>query len=138
MSDYISKISELSSPTIYKRELLSGGEVSLTKVFPFSLEYEEFLEIPEELVQTHMSDLTLYIQELAKSLEIIDPESPSSEGWPLKGWTRIQEANNELVEWWSSFQYRKIREKEKAEAEALEQANLSEEEEEEDDDVSSA
>lgn len=126
MSEYFAVTKEGSIPILYGTDYLDTGESFSIKISPNTLSFKEFREIPDKVVDTHLHNLVFFIKSSVNHLTLIDPEDSSAAGWPLLGWDKIQEANNELIDWWSTFQYKKIMEKTELEIE-LEKAAESDE-----------
>lgn len=126
MSEYFAVNKEGSVPILYVKSYLDDGESFSVKVSPLALSFEDFREIPDEVVINHLDNLTSFIKSQAGDVSLVDPSDTQAGGWPLLGWDKIQEANTELIDWWSTFQYKKMVEKTEAEVE-LEKAAESDE-----------
>ena len=112
MENYVNLYNDGEAPFIVKKNEISSTETITEKILSVNLSYDDFCLIPDDVVTNHLNNLTSYIKQQSSSIELIDPGSPSSEGWPLLGWQKIQEANTELVDWWSKMQLKKIEERE--------------------------
>lgn len=126
MSEYFAVTKEGSVPILYGTDYLDDGESFSVKVSPHDLSFEEFKIIPDDVVVIHLNNLTSFIKSQAEKLALVDPNDSEAGGWPLHGWDKIQEANTELIDWWSTFQYKKMMEKTEAEIELEKAAESSE------------
>lgn len=126
MNKYFAVTKEDAVPILYGTDYLDSGESLSVKVSPNTLSFEEFREIPSDVVTLHIDNLVFFIKSCASTLTLVDPEDSGAGGWPLLGWDKIQEANTELIDWWSTLQYKNIIDKTEAEIE-LEKAAESDE-----------
>jgi hypothetical protein len=105
MISYVPNYEVGNKPYICKVFTASSGEEFHTAI-NFSNETER-AELPEEIILGHLDNILQYIENRSQSLEYIKlDEQVNMEPWPIKGWTDLQWANDELTVWWQYIYYK--------------------------------
>jgi hypothetical protein len=105
MISYMPNYEVGNKPYICKVFTASSGEEFHTAI-NFSNETER-KELSEETILGHLDNILTYINDRSDSLDYIKLDEPvNNEPWPLKGWTDLQWANEEISVWWHFLYYK--------------------------------
>ena len=105
MISYLPNYEVGNKPYICKVFTASSGEEFHTAMTFFN--ETERKELPEEVILGHLDNIIQYIKDRSDTLTYIKlDEQVNMEPWPIKGWTDLQWANDELTIWWQYSYYK--------------------------------
>ncbi len=105
MISYVPNYEVGNKPYICKVFTASSGEEFHTAI-NFSNETERE-ELSQETILGHLDNVITYINDRSDSLDYVKlDESLNNEPWPLKGWTDLLWANDEITVWWHYIYYK--------------------------------
>lgn len=105
MISYVANYEVGNKPYICKVFTASNGEEFHTSL-SFANE-EERKTFSAELIYEHLNNVLSYIRDESVNLAMIELDEPvGSNPWPIKGWEKLEWANNETILWWNEIYYR--------------------------------
>lgn len=102
--EYIAGYDGQSPPKLVKRLSAESGEV-----LEVPLSYansEEIDKISANVMYDHLRNLIQYIKDVSSTIYITERDDQQVESWPIKNWTKIEEAKNQAIEWWQIAYFR--------------------------------
>lgn len=106
MIEYVCEYIPGTQPALYK-QLTDGSEVLMRVALTPSNE-TELREVSSEIIRQHLDDYITYIRDLASSLYVTPEGYNPREGWPLVGWAKMSDANNQASLWWNYVEFREV------------------------------
>lgn len=107
MNNYSAEIFDGEAPKII-RTVFIEGQPDLSMMVNFN-DVSHVSGINDDVVVSHIDNLVSFIKKNAAEVELVGFREETGSGWPLKGWGAIQDANSELIGWWSVMQEREIK-----------------------------
>jgi hypothetical protein len=104
MTEYISKVEDGSKPRLVKKFTASSGETFTAEI---GLGVKDEIDIiSTEIIYSHLRNLIQYIKSCVESISVTEKDDNSPEAWPIKGWSDVEKAKLEILDWWEIAYYR--------------------------------
>lgn len=107
MNNYSAEFFNDEAPKII-RTVSTEGRPDLSIMVAFS-DTLYVSEIDDNIIVSHINNLVSFIKKTVGEVELVGFREETGFGWPLRGWGSVQDANSELVGWWSVMQEREIK-----------------------------